>query len=84
MLLLVFTGYSPKDEFQLCQLSVSSVNICFESLTSLTSAGCLLTSAVILDNELITVLPVAAFDGQSMESGMSELQSEWESLLCQM
>lgn len=81
MLLLIFTGYSPKDEFQLCQLSVKSVDVCFESLTNLTNEGWLLISAVILDNGLITVLPVAAFDGQPIEPGLSELQSEWETLL---
>lgn len=62
-----------------CQLS--DLEALFAFLNGIVAQGSVLQQAYTLDNNVHFDLPLAVFDGHSLEADLADLQHEWEDLL---
>ena len=81
MITLLVSGGKLGEEPRTTLLITQDLEVGFELLTVFIREGVQLNAVHLLEGERLVKLPIEAFDTVSMRQGITNLQTDWESLL---
>lgn len=82
-MILFLTALDEKANWREFTCDLGSLENKFDFLSKIVARGTTLLTAYILDDNQRTDLPLAAFDGIPLSTGISALQEEWQAILSQ-
>ncbi|AUD02009.1 hypothetical protein [Spirosoma pollinicola] len=80
-MLLSFTSIDQHANFRECSWWLTTPEAAFDALSAVAAKGNQILSALLIDEDQRTILPVDAFDGDIFSAPLKELEQEWQQIL---